>query len=209
MDSLTLAFQDRTDLKKAAARRLRASGRIPAVVYGQGKSVSISVEEAEFSLNFHRFGENTIIQLKDGKTSFDVLVRDYQDDILTGKIRHIDFYQVSSTKTLHAKIPLHLAGTPAGVREGGLLEQLVHEVEVECLPKDLPHEIKVDVSNLLVGQSIHAGDLAGFAGVKFLLNADTVVAHVISTKTLNVEATPVVEETAATDTAAPAPEKKA
>ncbi len=208
MDSLTLAFQDRTDLKKAAARRLRASGRVPAVVYGQGKAVSISVEEAEFSQNFHRFGENTIIQLKNGKTAFDVLVRDYQDDILTGKIRHIDFYQVNSNKTLHAKVPLHLAGTPAGVREGGLLEQLVHEVEVECLPKDLPHEIKVDVSKLAVGQSIHAGELAAVAGVKFLLNTDTVVAHVISTKTLNVEA-PAAEAAPAAETAAPAPEKKA
>ncbi len=207
MDSLTLAFQDRTDLKKAASRRLRASGRIPAVVYGQGKSVLISVEESEFSQNFHRFGENTIIQLKNGKTALDVLVRDYQDDILTGKIRHIDFYQVNSTKTLHAKVPLHLVGTPIGVREGGLLEQLVHEVEVECLPKDLPHEIKVDVASLAVGQSIHASEVNAISGVKFLLNAETVVAHVISTKTLNVEAASA--ETVAPETAATPAEKKA
>ena len=201
MESLTLAFQDRPDLKKANVRRLRTSGRIPAVVYGQGQSVPISVEETEFSQNFKQFGENTIIKLQNGKKTFQVLVRDYQDDLLTGRFQHIDFYEVSTTKTLHTKVPLHLAGTPAGVRAGGLLEHLIHEIEVECLPQNLPHEVKVDVTGLEIGQSIHVSELQVFSGVRYLAGADAVVAHVINTKNLNVEPAAPAADAAAADAA--------
>jgi large subunit ribosomal protein L25 len=204
MESLTLAFQDRPDLKKANARRLRNSGRIPAVVYGQGQSVPISVEETDFSLNFKHFGENTIIKLQNGKKIFQVLVRDYQDDLLTGRFQHIDFYEVSTTKTLHTKVPLHLEGIPAGVRAGGLLEHLIHEIEVECLPQNLPHEVKVDVLALEIGQSVHVSQLPEFSGVRYLASADAVVAHVINTKNLNVEPVAPVTEAVAADSTAPA-----
>jgi len=201
MEQVTLAFQERKELKKSASRRLRVSGMIPAVVYGQSGAVPISVDAHEFTLRFASFGENTVIKLQNGKTVYEVLVKDYQDDVLSGQIQHIDFYHVSATKTLHAKVPVHLAGTSLGVRNGGLMEQVSHEIEVECLAKDIPHEVKVDVSKLDINDSFYVRDLAVIAGVKVLTNPGTVLAHVISTRSL--DSVPEVETAAATD-AAPA-----
>jgi large subunit ribosomal protein L25 len=182
MEQVTLANQDRTQLKKAASRRLRASGQIPAVIYGQADVVSISVDAHQFSLKFAAVGENTVIKLQNGKTEYEVLVKDYQDDILTGHIQHVDFYHVSATKTLHARVPVHLSGNPVGVRNGGLLEQVTHEIEVECLAKDIPHAIKVDVSNLDLHQGVSVRDLTIPAGVKVLTNGDSVVVHIVTTR---------------------------
>jgi large subunit ribosomal protein L25 len=203
MEQVTLAYQDRTQLKKAASRRLRASGQIPAVVYGQNGAVSISVDAHQFSLKFAAVGENTVIKLQNGKTEYEVLVKDYQDDILTGHIQHVDFYHVSATKTLHARVPVHLTGNAIGIRNGGLLEQVTHEIEVECLAKDLPHSIKVDVSGLDLHQGISVKDLAVAAGVKVLTNADSVIAHVVTTRA-EVEAPAAAAAPAEGEAAAPA-----
>ncbi len=216
MEQVTLEYQDRTQLKKAAARRLRASGQIPAVVYGQNGAVSISVDAHQFSLKFAAVGENTVIKLQNGKTEYEVLVKDYQDDILTGHIQHVDFYHVSATKTLHARIPVHLTGNAVGIRNGGLLEQVTHEIEVECLAKDLPHSIKVDVSGLDLHQGISVKDLPVAAGVKILTSGESVVAHIVTTRAEAeapvAAAAPAEGEAAAAEGAAPAAkaqEKKA
>ena len=195
MEQVTLAFQERKELKKSASRRLRVSGKIPAVVYGQEGAVSIAVDAHEFTLRFAEFGENTVIKLQNGKTVYEVLVKDYQDHILSGKIQHIDFYHVSATKTLHARVPVRLEGTAAGVREGGLLEQFGHEIEVECLARDIPHEVRLDVSGLGMNEGIYVRDLKLADGVKILSNADAVLVHVISTRTL--DAVPETEVTGA------------
>jgi len=202
MEQVTLAFQERNELKKLASRRLRVSGMIPAVVYGQSGAVSIAVDAHEFTLRFASFGENTVIKLQNGKTSYEVLVKDYQDDILSGKIQHIDFYHVSATKTLHAKVPVRLDGSPIGVRNGGLLEQVSHEIEVECLAKDIPHEVRIDVANLDMNEGIYVRDLKLAEGVKILTNSDTVLAHVISTRTLDAVPDTEVTTAPATDAAA-------
>jgi large subunit ribosomal protein L25 len=211
MEQVTLAFQERKELKKSASRRLRVSGKIPAVVYGQEGAVSISVDAHEFSHRFASFGENTVIKLQNGKTVYEVLVKDYQDDVLSGQIQHIDFYHVSATKTLHARVPVHLTGTALGVRNGGLLEHVSHEIEVECLARDIPHNVTVDVSELDMNASIYVRDLKFAAGVKVLTNADTVVVHVISTRSLDsvpeteVTTAPAAEDAAAAGAAAAAP----
>lgn len=207
MEQVTLAFQERKELKKSASRRLRVSGKIPAVVYGQAGAVAISVDAHDFELRFASFGENTVIKLENGKTVYEVLVKDYQDDVLTGKVQHIDFYHVSATKTLHAKVPVHLTGNAVGVRNGGLLETVTHELEVECLAKDIPHDIKVDVSTLDMNASIYVRDLKIPAGVKVLTNSDAVVAHVISTRSL--DSVPETEAAAPAAEAAPAAAAKA
>lgn len=207
MEQVTLAFQERTELKKSASRRLRVSGKIPAVVYGQTGAVPIAVDAHEFELRFASFGENTVIKLQNGKTVYEVLVKDYQDDVLTGRVQHVDFYHVSATKTLHAKVPVHVAGSPVGVRNGGLLETVTHEIEVECLAKDIPHDVSVDVSNLDINASVYVRDLKLASGVKVLTNGDTVIAHVISTRSL--DSVPETEATAAPAEAAPAPAAKA
>lgn len=204
MEQVTLAFQERKELKKSASRRLRVSGKIPAVVYGQAGAVAISVDAHDFELRFASFGENTVIKLENGKTVYEVLVKDYQDDVLTGKVQHIDFYHVSATKTLHAKVPVHLTGNAVGVRNGGLLETVTHELEVECLAKDIPHDIKVDVSGLDMNASIYVRDLKIPAGVKVLTNTDAVVAHVISTRSLDSVPDTEVTGAPAAEVAAPA-----
>ncbi len=204
MEQVTLAFQERKELKKSAARRLRTSGKIPAVVYGQEGSVSISVDAHEFSHRFSSFGENTVIKLQNGKTVYEVLVKDYQDDILTGHIQHIDFYHVSATKTLHAKVPVHLTGSAVGARNGGLLELVSHDIEVECLAKDIPHDVKVDVSALDINDSVYVRDLKFADGVKVLTNLDAVVAHVISTRSLDSVPETEVTTSPGTDEAAAA-----
>ncbi len=216
MEQVTLAFQERKELKKSASRRLRVSGKIPAVVYGQTGAVPIAVDAHDFTLRFASFGENTVIKLQNGKTVYEVLVKDYQDDVLSGKIQHIDFYHVSATKTLHAKVPVHLVGSAIGVRNGGLMEQVSHEIEVECLAKDIPHDVKVDVSSLEMNASVYVRDLKLAEGVKILTNGDAVLAHVISTRTLDavpeteVTGTPAAEAApAAAAPAAKAQEKKA
>ena len=213
MEQVTLAFQERKELKKSASRRLRVSGQIPAVVYGQTGAVAIAVDAHDFTMRFASFGENTVIKLQNGKTVYEVLVKDYQDDVLTGKIQHVDFYHVSATKTLHAKVPVHLVGSAIGVRNGGLLETVTHEIEVECLAKDIPHDIKVDVANLDMNQSVYVRDLPVPTGVTFVTNPDAVIAHVISTRSLDsVPATEVAAaapEAAAAAPAAKAQEKKA
>jgi len=179
-------------------------------VYGQEGAVPIAVDAHEFTLRFAEFGENTVIKLQNGKTVYEVLVKDYQDHILSGKIQHIDFYHVSATKTLHARVPVRLDGTAVGVREGGLLEQVSHEIEVECLARDIPHEVRLDVSGLGMNEGIYVRDITLAAGVKILTNGETVLVHVISTRTLDavpeteVTGAQAVEAEAAAAAAAPA-----
>ena len=201
MEQITLAFQERSERRKSAARRLRTSGRIPAVVYGQGAPLAISVDSHEFSTRFASFGENTVIKLQSGKSVFEVLVKDYQDNLLTNQVQHIDFYHISATKALHAKVPIHVDGTAVGVRNGGLLETVIHEVEVECLAKDIPHGIRVDVTALDIGNSIKVSDLPATKGVKILTNADAILVHIVFAR--NTIETPVAETAAVADAATP------
>jgi len=215
MEQITLAFQERSELRKSASRRLRTSGRVPAVIYGQGAPLAISVDSHEFSTRFSSFGENTVIKLQSGKSVYEVLVKDYQDNLLTGQVQHIDFYHISATKALHTKVPIHVDGTAVGVRNGGLMETVIHEVEVECLAKDIPQGIRVDVTDLDIGSSIKVGDLPSAKGVKILTNADAILVHIVFAR--NTIEVPVVETAAVADVAtadskeAPAkasPEKK-
>jgi large subunit ribosomal protein L25 len=156
-------------------RKLRRTGQIPAIIYGHNKPVSISLDEHEFISKFKDMPENVIINLDMGSKKFDVLIKDFQEDILKGKITHIDFYEIEKGKLLRTRVPIHLHGTAIGVKEGGMLEHLLHEVEVECLPKDLPDSIQIDVSELQAHHSIHVKDLPPMEGVKMLSSLDQVV----------------------------------
>lgn len=178
MEQKTLSIEERKELRKGASGRLRRAGRIPAIIYGQKEPVTISVNEREFEQKFHQISESTIIKLEMGKKSWDVLVKDFQDDPFLDKIEHIDFYEIAKGKTLRAKVTVHTEGNAVGVREGGILEVLSHELEIECLPKDLPEGITVDISALEIGMSIHVSDLELAKGIKILTNADQVVALV-------------------------------
>jgi large subunit ribosomal protein L25 len=175
MEKKTLTIEERQIGRKSINRKLRRNGKIPAIIYGHNKPVAISLDEHEFMTKFKAMPENVIINLDTGKNKYDVLIKDYQEDIIHGKITHIDFFEIEKGKLLRTHVPIHLDGTPIGVKEGGILEHLLHEVEVECLPKDLPETIHIDVTDLQIHHPVHIKDITAIAGVKFLNSPDQVV----------------------------------
>ena len=176
MSDRSLTAELRTETKKGPARRLRRQGRIPAVMYGNRDPLLLSIDAREFSRKFQRISESTIIHLSAGGDTYDVLVKDFQIDHIIERLEHIDFFEIERGRVLRARVMLHFEGNPIGVREGGLQELLVHEVEVESLPRDLPERIDVDIENLGVGQSLHVSDLVVPDGVRVLTSQDQVVA---------------------------------
>ncbi|MCF7914369.1 MAG: 50S ribosomal protein L25 [Spirochaetaceae bacterium] len=182
MKRQTLEAYNRTELKKGASGRLRRDGWIPAVIYGAHEPKSISVPQNEFEKKFHSVSENTIITLELGKEKHDVLVKDYQEDTIRGFTTHIDFFEIEKGKTLRTNIPVHVEGTPAGVKEGGLLEERLHEIEVECVPADIPEYFHLNVENLNIGDTIHVEDLDVPKGVKVLSLPEQVIVTVTTQK---------------------------
>jgi large subunit ribosomal protein L25 len=192
MDQKTFTAVERTKLGKGPVGRLRKDGKVPAVIYGRkGTSVSVSLEEKEVLKTLHEISESTIVKVKVGGKEIDAFVKDTQMDYLANKLLHVDFYEVEKDRVLRAKVPLKMVGSPAGVREGGVFEIATHEIEVECLPANLPERIEVDVSNLNLNQTIHVRDLKLAASVKVHTSADQVVAAVKYAKEEKVA--PVVE----------------
>ena len=189
MEQKTLAAQMRQHFGSRESRRLRRSGKIPAVVYGPSVPKGLIIDAHEFNTKFITVSESTIINLQIDGDSHDVLIRDYQEDTISGTITHVDFYEIEQGKTLSTNVSLHLIGAPIGVREGGVQESFVHELEVECLPKDLPEFIEVDIAALEIGQSIHVRDISAPVGVQILNSPDQVVCA-IAHKRAEVEEVP-------------------
>lgn len=187
MDQKTIIAESRDQFKKGPSRRLRKNGRIPAIIYGHSGTSPISIDEHEFRTAFKRVSENTIIQIKVDKKSVDVLVKDFQSDIVTGRITHIDFYEIEKGKELRTNIPVYLLGTAEGVKEGGILEQLMHEIEVACLPQNIPEKIEIEISSLDIGSSIHISDIEVPEGVRFLASPEQVVTLVTALREEKVE----------------------
>ncbi|MDR2375959.1 MAG: 50S ribosomal protein L25 [Treponema sp.] len=206
MSQVVLSARNRAGRGSAEARRMRREGRIPAVLYGRsGTSVTIDLDGREFSGQVRNISESTIVKVEvEGKT-YEAFVKDTQRSIVEGSILHVDFYEVESGVALRAHVSLHLIGNPVGVREGGVLESPLHEVEVECLPKDLPERLDVDISELKVNQSIHVRDIKLGEGVRLISNEDQVVALVKYAKEETVATTEEAEPAAVT----PAPAAKA
>ncbi|MDR0629896.1 MAG: 50S ribosomal protein L25 [Treponema sp.] len=179
MSQVVLTAQNRTVTGSGAARRIRRTGRIPGVLYGRsGQARAIDVDAQEFVKSIKHISESTIVTVEIEGTAYNAFVKDTQRNIQDGTVLHVDFYEVESGVMLRAKVSVHIHGNPVGVREGGTLELPLHEIEVECLPKDLPQRIAVDVSDLKLNQSIHVRDLALGEGVRIISGADQVVALV-------------------------------
>jgi large subunit ribosomal protein L25 len=212
MSQVVFSAQDRANRGSAEAKRLRRTGRIPAVIYGRkGASVAIDLDAREFMSGVKGISESTIVKVDINGKVHDAFVKDTQRDIKDGNILHVDFYEIEGDTLLRARVSLNLQGNPIGVREGGILETPLHDIEVECLPKDLPERLDVDISGLKANQAIHVRDLALGSGVKLISNIDQVVALV---KFAKAEAAPAAAEEAAASApaagaAAPAAEKKA
>jgi large subunit ribosomal protein L25 len=179
MSQVVLSAKNRQKAGSSESRRIRRGGRIPAVLYGRsGKSISIDLDAQEFVRGVKGISESTIVKINIDGNTHDAFVKATQRNIIDGNILHVDFYEVESGVALRAKVSLHLYGNPIGVREGGILENPVHEIEVECLPKDLPERIEVDISGLKVNQSLHVRDIPLAEGIRLLSGADQVVALV-------------------------------
>jgi large subunit ribosomal protein L25 len=195
MSQVVFAARNRAGEGSAVSRRIRREGRIPAVVYGRsGKALSIELNALEFVNNAKGISESTIVTINIEGQTRQAFVKDTQRNIIDGKLLHVDFYEVEAGVSLRARVSIHIYGNPVGVREGGILELPLHEIEVECLPGDLPERIDVDISELKANQSIHVRDLALGSGVRIISNTDQVVALV---KFARAEAEAAVEGEAA------------
>jgi large subunit ribosomal protein L25 len=195
----TLRVEKREGRGKNEARRLRAAGRIPAVVYGAGKAqaTEISVDPKILLRILHsESGVNTLIGLQGVEVGVGkVLVKEYQLDPISHQLLHADFYAVAMDKMLTVTVPVVLKGEPKGVKQqGGIVDFVNRELEVECLPTDIPEHIDVDVSELMLHQGIRVRDLTESTRWKPITDAETMIVHIVAVK---VEAEPVVEAAAA------------
>ena len=208
----TLDAKKRDGRGKNEARRLRASGQVPAVVYGARKEgqlpegVPVAVDPKELLRILHsESGANTLINLKlDGRESR-VMVRDYQLDPVTHQLLHADLYQLAMDRAIIVSVPIVVKGEPAGVKQqGGLLDFVTREIQVQCLPTDIPEKIDVDVSELMLHQSIRVKDLATSTKWKMVTDGETMLVHVVMPKAEEAAVTAEAEGAAAVRAAAAA-----
>jgi large subunit ribosomal protein L25 len=200
-----LVVETREGTGKGVARKLRAAGRIPAILYGQGKdSVALAIDPRALEKVLKAGGANALLDLTvQGRGDLGTpvaLVKELQRDPIRGAILHADLYQVDLTKTVEVEVPIHLIGKPKGLDFGGLLEHTLREVKVECLPRSIPERIDLDVSALEIGDVLHVRDLPLPNGVTLVSDPDLGVAHVALPQA---EETPA-EAAAAAEGAAPA-----
>jgi large subunit ribosomal protein L25 len=183
-----LKAEERTDGGKGVARKLRASGRVPGVVYGLGDAVAIDVDARELYHLLHTdAGMNVLVGLKVGKEEWLAMPRDVQRDNIRDVLMHVDFLRIARDETITVEVPVHIIGDSRGVREGGVVEHHLWNVHVECLPQDVPTSIDADVSPLAIGESLKVSDLAVPEGCTVLSPQDEVVVSVVTPQVLRVE----------------------
>jgi large subunit ribosomal protein L25 len=202
-DISILEAEKREPGTKNAARRVRVGGKIPAVVYGAGKdTASIAVDPRQvLRILRSESGHNTIFDLAFDSDRVKAMIVDWQFEPIKGKLLHVDLQRIAMDKKLTVTVPVVLKGEAAGVKqEGGILEQLLREIEVECLPVDIPKSLEVDISHLTFGVEVRVADLPHSDKLKFLTDENQMIAHITSVKEEVVAAPEVV----AADAAAPA-----
>jgi large subunit ribosomal protein L25 len=204
MNHPVLSAVARSTTTKGELRQFRAAGRIPAVIYGGGQAaVHVLLDEKEFIKATTGISESTILSIDIEGKKTQAFVKEHQRDTLSGKIIHVDLLEVVNGRSIHARVPIHLVGSAIGVREGGILENPAHEIEVECDPSRLPEKVEIDISGLQANHSIHVRDIPALEGVKVLTSPELVVAAVKFAKAEVVETPVVVEPMAAVAGAAP------
>ena len=183
MSETALVVESRATTGKGAVRKLRAAGRIPAILYGQGKeSVPLTIDPRALEKVLRAGGANALLDLTvEGRPELGspvALVKELQRHPIRGTIVHADLYQVDLTRTVEVEVPVHLVGKAKGLDFGGILEHSLREIALECLPRSIPASIEVDVSNMEVGDVIHVRDLVLPPGVSLVSDPDLGVVHV-------------------------------
>src|SRR5882672_1430831 len=197
MKEIVLEAQARPASTKGANKSMRLKGLVPAIAYGEKEaSIALTVPEKSVQSILHsKGGRNALISLKIGAKSHAVLIKEIQRHPITRALRHVDFQRISLKQKIETKVPLHEKGEAPGVKlGGGVLEHLVREIPVRCLPTEIPASIDLDISNLQLNQSIRAKDLKLPAGVEILMDAESVISHVVTVHI--VEEAPVAAEAA-------------
>ena len=200
-DNVDLQAQERHERGKNAARRLRASGMTPAVLYGEGNeaggSTALAIPTRIVDYTLHHFGDNALYNIAiDGDTSTARVV-DAQRDPVSGLLVHVDFAPVNMTERIEVTVPLHVTGDAPGVEEGGVLQQVAYEIQVESLPGDIPQEITLDVSGLGMNENLTLGELTLPDGVTLLSEPEDVAVTVTAPTEITeeeMEAAGIVEE---------------
>jgi len=200
MPEVVIAKPREGKFNKNAARRVRVAGKIPAVLYGAGhEAIAVEVDPRQISrILFSETGHNTIFDVQvDGVPSAKAMIVDWQREPIKDSLIHIDMKRIALDKLLRVSVRVKLLGIPTGVKnEGGILDQVLREVEIECLPGDIPNHIDVDVTGLAMHGVLRVSDLPHSDKIKYLKNEDATVAHVVTIRE-EVVAAPAEGEAAA------------
>jgi len=193
----TIKAEKREDVGKNACRRLRKQGKIPVILYGpQTPAVPLTVEKKDiFRILRSETGENTIFKVSFNSESQDAMIKEVQKDPVTDEILHADLIRIAMDKVIRVSVPVVLVGEAVGVKaEGGFVDHITREVDVECLPKNIPDHIEVDISSLHINQSLKIEDIVPPEGVKIVEDLNTVVALVAAPSVEEVEVEEKEEE---------------
>ncbi len=180
MEAFTIDIEERKTLSKGELRRLRSAGYIPAIVYQKGgTAVSVQVEKKPFVLMARQSNRSQLFQLKSQSKNLDgkrAVVREVQKNYCTGEVVHVDFHALREDEKQHFTVAVHLNGEAPGVKlSGGVLSFVSHTVEVSCFPSDIPPYLNLDISNLQMGQSLHASDIVLPKGIEIKYPEETIV----------------------------------
>jgi large subunit ribosomal protein L25 len=185
-EKITVEGAPRAERGKNEARRLRQTGKVPAVLYGgKGGPITLSVNAKQVSAILRSAsGHNTLFQVALGGKAEPAILKDWLVDPITGSLLHVDLMRVAMDVRMKVKVPVHTFGEPAGVKvQGGVFEVVTREVEIECLPTDIPTEFRMDVSELMLGKQLRASDLpVDTSKMKLLTEPERVLAHVVALK---------------------------
>lgn len=192
METVTLEARERKDISKSSRNKLRREGRVPGVFYSKHIK-PLSIEVFERAINPFVFTSKThLISLKiEGSEEQECIIKDIQFDPVTDRIIHFDLIGLTKGEKIQLEVPVQLVGSPIGVKEGGILQHVLHRLEVECLPRHIPEHLTIEVANLKLGDSIHVNDL-NFENITILNTPESLVASVVHPK-VEKEAAPAAE----------------
>jgi len=190
---ISLTAHPRTRTGKGAARQIRFSRQVPAVIYGHGRAtetLAVDAKALELALAGVEWG-STVVQLTIGDQTVRTLIREVQRHPVRPDILHLDFYEIRADEKVRLKLPIHLVGSPEGVRnQGGVLDQVAREIEIEVLPEHIPDRLDIDVTNLTIGHSLHVRDIT-IPNATILTSGELTIATVVPPRTEEVVAAPV------------------